>query len=661
MIDGGLKIALAGNPNVGKSTVFNALTGLKQHTGNWAGKTVENAAGECRITQETCMLMDIPGTYSLIARSKEEEVACDYICFSDADAVIVVCDAGCLERNLNLALQICEVTGNVIICVNLIDEAQKMGIEVDEKKLSRLTGCPCVKTAARSKKGIKELAEEINKIKKGEEKPPLKIDYGPEEEKIKKLEALLYGFKNPRWCAVKLLEGDSHICSEILKRAKNREEIEREREKCGACEIKSVERIYEKARQIADACIKNEEKPNKRRLIADRLLTGRFTGIPLMCLMLAAVFFITVTLANYPSELLEKGLNFLAEELRALLNLIRLPQMLVSLIIDGVCRVLFWVVSVMLPPMAIFFPLFTLLEDAGYLPRVAFNMDTAFKRCGACGKQSLTMCMGFGCNAVGVTGARIIDSKRERLIAIITNSMVPCNGRFPMMITLISLFLAARNSLLSAVILTGIILLGVAATFFTSWVLSKTVLKGVPSSFTLELPPFRRPKVGEVIVRSIFDRTLFVLKRAAAVAAPAGLVIWLLANISAGENTLLYHLTGFFEPAGKIMGMDGVILTAFILALPANEIVLPLCVMMYTAGGSLVQTTGGELFYVLTQNGWTALTALCVVIFSLLHWPCSTTLMTVKKETGSLFYTVLCAVVPTLLGAVICMLLRLIF
>lgn len=326
---------------------------------------------------------------------------------------------------------------------------------------------------------------------------------------------------------------------------------------------------------------------------------------------------------------------------------------------DGLYTTVAWVVSVMLPPMAIFFPLFTLLEDFGYLPRIAFNLDEVFRRCGAHGKQSLTMCMGFGCNACGITGCRIIDSPRERLIAVLTNCFVPCNGRFPTIIAMILVFLSAGSgavkTLTSGLMLTLFIIAGIIMTMAMSKLLSVTVLKGVPSSFVLDLPPYRVPKIGSVIFRSILDRTLFVLGRAVVVAAPAGIIIWLLANISSGDMSLLEHFTCFLEPFGKSIGVDGVIIAAFILGFPANEIVIPVMLMCYMSSGMLTDYAGlAELQSILTNCGWTAKTALCVTILCLFHFPCGTACLTIKKETGSLKWAALAFILPTAVGIILC-------
>lgn len=376
--------------------------------------------------------------------------------------------------------------------------------------------------------------------------------------------------------------------------------------------------------------------------------------------ILGIIFWITIVGANYPSQLLSNGLFYLGDKLEALLGSLNCNPTVTDMAVNGIYRVLAWVVSVMLPPMAIFFPLFTLLEDLGYLPRAAFNLDKHFRRANACGKQALTMCMGFGCNAAGVTGCRIIDSPRERLIAILTNNFVPCNGRFPSLITIITMFFTASvtgigKSFSSAIILLGVIVLGVAATLLASWLLSITVLKGVPSSFTLELPPYRRPQIGKVIIRSIFDRTIFVLGRACLVAAPAGLLIWILANASVGDITILSKLAGFLEVPGKFLGMDGTILLAFILGFPANEIVVPIIMMSYMSAGMLTEAESPEILKaLLVDNGWTWVTAICTMIFILFHFPCSTTCLTIKKETGSLKWTAAAILLPTAFGIVIC-------
>lgn len=602
-------VAVAGNPNVGKSTLFNNLTGMNQHTGNWPGKTVGNAQGYCKSEKYTYRLVDIPGTYSLIAHSPEEEVARDYICSGEADAVLVVCDATCLERNLNLALQIINLCQRVVVCVNLLDEAEKKGICINLEKLSKELGVPVVGTVAREKENLDGL--------------------------LKKLD----------------------VCVEMPCR-ENQEEANTElsTEEQAAFFVKQAEEIAKKTVSF------EQEEYYKRDRKLDRLLTSKRTGYPVMILLLAFVLWLTIAGANYPSLLLSAGLFQIQEELTKLFRFLGAPDWLHGVLVLGMYRVLAWVVSVMLPPMAIFFPLFTLLEDAGYLPRIAYNLDKPFQKCHACGKQGLSMCMGFGCNAAGVVGCRIIDSPREQMIAILTNNFVPCNGRFPTLIALITMFFIGTQgtigaSFVSAGLLTLLVLLGVGMTFCMSWLLSKTILKGMPSAFTLELPPYRRPQIGKVIVRSIFDRTLFVLRRAIAVAAPAGILIWILANVTVGDVSLLGHCTAFLDPFAHLLGMDGVILTAFILGFPANEIVMPIMIMAYMAQGSLMEMENLAAMKVLfVSQGWTWVTAVCVMIFSLMHWPCSTTLLSIKKETGSWKWTLLATVLPTGTGMLLCFL-----
>lgn len=658
---GDIVIALAGNPNVGKSTVFNALTGMNQHTGNWTGKTVATACGLFRKNGKNHILVDLPGTYSLFTHSVEEEVARDFILSGKADACITVCDATCLERNLNLVLQIIEITPRTVVCINLMDEARRKKICVDIPALARELGVPVVGTSARSGKGLDELIDAVDSLKSKNPAPLEPVHYGSGiEEALQILTPALDGISShPRRDALRILLGESKAPEKAQEAAKSADEVidrygltqEMIRDKSAVAAVMRAEEIYKK-------CVTADRQHSAADRKLDRIFTGR-AGIFAMLLLLALVIWITVYGANYPSELLFSAFDALGVRLRQLLSSLNAPEALTGALIDGVYRVLSWVVAVMLPPMAIFFPLFTLLEDSGYLPRVAFNLDHRFKKSGACGKQALTMCMGFGCNAAGVTGCRIIDSPRERLMAAATNGFVPCNGRFPTLISLISLFVAGAlpapfNSFAGAALLTLLIVLSVLMTFAACSLLSKTILRGVPSSFTLELPPYRRPQIGKVIVRSIFDRTLFVLGRAAAVAAPAGLIIWITANIKLNGTSIFSYCSDFLDPIARLFGMDGVILTAFILGFPANETVVPIMLMGYLADSSISQTDGAALHSLLTANGWDVGTAICVIIFMLFHWPCSTTLITVKKETGSMKWTLIAALLPTVAGLILC-------
>lgn len=657
-------IALAGNPNVGKSTIFNNLTGMKQHTGNWPGKTVSNARGYCRSEKRGYVLVDVPGAYSLRAASPEEELARDFICFGGADAVLLVCDGSCLERNMKLLLQVMETGKPVLLCVNLLDEAESRGIHIDLKALEGQLGVPVIGTVGREKRCRGRLLAALDALfDRPAEGAPYTVEYpAPVERAVAALLPLAGEPVGPapRFAALRLLEGEQSVAERAgpTLLAAARQQLEEQgldeeqlHDILAATLVGAGERICARAVENAGSGYGSRD----RRI--DRIVTSRRWGYPLMIALLALIFFLTISGANVPSQWLARGLFWVEDALAALLLRLGAPAWLRGLLVDGAFRTLAWVTSVMLPPMAIFFPLFTLLEDSGYLPRIAYNLDRPFCRCGSCGRQALTMAMGFGCNAAGVVGCRIIHSPRERLLAILTNSLVPCNGRFPTLIALITMFFMAGGSALGAALgLTGLILLAVGLTLLTTKLLSVTLLKGEVSAFVLELPPYRRPELGKVIVRSVMDRTLFVLGRAAAVAAPAGALLWLLANVQLDGAPLLMALAGALDPLGRLLGMDGVILLAFILGFPANEIVLPIAVMIYSMGGSLTEL--GELSTLgplLAENGWTAVTALCVMLFSLCHWPCSTTLLTIKKETGSAKWTALSALLPTALGALLCM------
>lgn len=680
------RIALAGNPNVGKSTIFNNLTGMHQHTGNWTGKTVANAKGECIYKEQKYTFIDLPGTYSIMSNSEEEEIARDYICFGNPDTTVVVVDATTLERNLNLVFQIMEITDNVILCVNLLDEAKKKKIKVDLKKLSSELGIPVVGTIARNKRTLDKLLESIKKACENKiEIIPKRVIYQEKiENAITKLTKVLkekYSLNENmyRWISLKIIDGEEKIIKSIEKNLEI--EILENKEIQSIIEnIKKdndfninykdiiISKIVETAEKISNkVCMFEDKDYSERDRKIDKILTSKKYGIPIMMLFLGLIFWLTIVGANYPSQFLFDIFSKFQEKLINFATYINCPSWLSDMLILGVYQTLTWVVSVMLPPMAIFFPLFTILEDLGYLPRIAFNMDGFFKKACCSGKQMITMCMGFGCNACGVTGCRIINSPRERLIAIITNNLVPCNGRFPFLITIATIFIAGTiegigASIISTISVMLVIVLGIFLTLIISKVLSKTILKGMPSSFILEMPPYRKPQFCKIFVRSIFDRTLFILGRAVAVAMPAGLVIWLFANIGINGSSILDLIVNFLDPFARLMGLDGYILTGFILGIPANEIVLPIILMCYLQGKALINIEDtfaiGEI---LRQNGWNILTAINVMIFTILHFPCATTLLTIKKETGKMRWVVLSFLIPTVFGIIICMLTNLIF
>ncbi len=677
-----VKIALAGNPNVGKSTVFNALTGLKQHTGNWTGKTVGVFSGQYKHNGKTYELVDLPGTYSLIPHSKEESVARDFLCFSDIDKILIVCDATALERNLYFVYQILELNKPTVICVNLLDEAKKKGIEIDLELLSYELGVTIVGAAAREEKGISEIK---NALGEKNNKKVKRIKYQESvEQALEYIYPVLFKLDlkevDKRWLSLRLLDGDEELFDSLkayltydlrenefinnaVKKAwsfLSENGIDKEE----LCEL-IAEDLYNEASKVSDRVTLSKHKTNiKKDLKIDRCVTGKYTSYFVLGIILFLVFYITIVGANIPSGILMDFFTKSESVIYSFLDEVGVSQFINDMVIKGGYRVLGWVVSVMLPPMAIFFPLFTILEDLGVLPRITYVLDSKFQKAKSSGKQALTICMGFGCNCVGVTGARIIDSKRERLIAILTNSFTPCNGRFPAIIKLISIFFisvfSVGNEFLSALFLSVVIVFSIAVTLFASNLLSKTILKGEKSHYILELPSYRKPQITKVIARSLVNRTIFVLGRAAVVAFPAGIIIWLLLNCS--DKSLLQGIISFLSPLGNFLGLDGEIVTSFLLGIPANEIVLPIVLMTYSDNSELISIESAEIISkILIENNWTVKTAVCFIMFSVFHFPCATTLFTVYKETKSIKWMLLSFLIPTATGVTICAILNFIF
>ena len=658
----GTVMALAGNPNVGKTTLFNSLTGMRQHTGNWPGKTVGLAQGKCRGRDVT--LVDLPGTYSLLSHSPEEQVARSFLCRGLAQQVLVVCDGSTLARNLVLVLQILEITPHVTVCVNLLEEARRRGFSIDLELLSQRLGIPVYAVEARSRDSARALMDAMASSPLGAH--PAAIAYPADVERaLEPIEAALPPGPLPRrFLALKLLEGDpellkeleNHVTEEAKEAARQAQQTLEKTLGPGRLSDVFTSAALSTAQALTRGVVTQTAAPGARRdRRMDRLLTSRLLGYPMMLLLLALVFWLTIVGTNSISDGLQWLLNQGETGLLRLFSLLKAPQWLTGLLVLGAYRTTAWVCAVMLPPMAVFFPLFTLLEDVGYLPRVAFLLDRPFALCHGCGKQALSMCMGLGCNAAGVVGCRIIDSPRERLLAILTNSFMPCNGRFPLIITLLTLFFSrALGSFSLALLLTGAILFSVVMTFAVTWLLSRTLLRGEPSAFALELPPYRMPQVGSVLLRSLLDRTVFVLGRALAVACPTGMLLWCLANCSIGNGNLLQWLSAALNPLGHALGLDGVLLLSFLLGFPANEIVLPIALMTYQAQGALTPLDLSSLLPILLSQGWTARRAVCMLLFTLFHWPCSTTLLTVRKETGSPLWTALAFLVPTAVGAALC-------
>lgn len=587
------KILLVGNPNVGKSSLFNNLTGLKQHTGNWTGKTVDYAIGSKEYKKEKLDFIDLPGTYSLNSYSEEEKVTCKYIEEEKYNLIIVVIDATTINRGLKLLKEVLNKNKNVILCINLIDEAKKKNIFISFSKLKKIFDIPVVPISAKNNYNIDKLLDEVINFK----------------------------------CQNESKDYDKLDVNDVVNEC-----------------VLFMEPVYaQKERKI------------------DKILTDKITGIPIMLVLLFLILWITIYLSNFPSDWLFSFFSYFEGILLKFFTFLKVPAIITNLLVLGIYKTVTWVISVMLPPMIIFFPFFTILEDYGFLPRISFNMDHLFCKCNTSGKQCLTMLMGFGCNAIGVTGTRIIESKKEKIIAVLTNVFIPCNGRFPTILALISMFLVVSSnrfftSSLSALFLTLIIIFSIIVTLIVSKILSLVLFKNEKSTFILELPQYRRPKFLSVITKAVWDRTLFILGKAIAISVPAGMIIYLFANFYIGNVTLLESLALKLNSIGLFLGLDGMILIAFLLGFPANEIVVPILLMGYLKTGVLTSYESlDSLKNILVTNGWTLLTAINFIIMSIFHFPCSTTFITIKKELGSNFWCLIAFILPLLIGIVLCL------
>ena len=593
-------VALAGNPNVGKSSIFNALTGLHQHTGNWPGKTVAVARGDYTFAAQAYALTDLPGTYSLQNGSEEERIAAEYLHGHTDACVIAVCDATCLARSLPLALQLIPRCRKLIVCVNLMDEARDRGIRIDLHALQSLLGVPVIGTCANQSEDIRRLKQMIRDV----------ID----------------GF----------VTGNPHVPERV-----------------------SPADCVRFARRLASQTVSAGSGRSGWQARLDRILTGKYTGIAVCAVLLLILFWLTLEGSNFISDWLQTGFDWLQSVLR--IACASWPRTLSGALIDGVYATAARVTAVMLPPAAIFFLLFSLLEDAGYLPRAAFLADHAFERCGTSGRQALTMCMGLGCNAVGVTGCRIMSSREEKLTAICTNAMMPCNGRFPVLLTMGTVLLGRGSSVLLALILTAAVCAGIGGTCAVSLLLSRILKRKSGAPFVLELSPYRKPQLKKILRDAVFGKTLHVLSRAVLVAAPAGLLLWWLGACEADGKSLLQCLADILDRAGRLLGLSGAILAGFLFALPANELTIPVILMLLTQQSTLNGIQGGDAAAMITAYGVTAKTAVCCLVFCVFHWPCSTTLLSIRRETGSLGWTLLAAAIPTAIGALLCMLINAVF
>jgi ferrous iron transport protein B len=668
-------VGLAGNPNVGKSAIFNTLTGGRQHVGNWPGKTIERAEGDFRHGEWQIHLVDLPGTYSLAAQSPEEIVARDYILSDEPDVIVDIVDATCLERNLNLTLQSLELTGKVVVALNLMDEVRRQGWEIDTEALEEALGVPVIPTVAVEGEGLPELVEEVVAVAKGQLRTePVSVDYGVTiEGYIQDLEADLDSLGidgQSRWLALRLLEDDpeivqafqkgdlAHFClredaapasPEALRAVLRRAARLREATHPDA-RIEIVRRRYELAHEVTHR-VARHLRPMETSLTErmDRIITHRIWSCPIMLAILVGVLWITIQGANIPSSWLGSAFAWLAEVTRDLLLSINAPWWVVGSLVDGLIVGTGTVIAVMLPPMIIFFTAFNLLEDIGFIPRVAFNLDRLMRAVGSQGKHTLVAMMSFGCNVTGVLSSRIIEGPKDRIVAIVTAPLVLCNGRFGAGLALIILFFGNRALQMTLIYL----FISVGAMLLATWILNRLLFRREPGGFVMELPPFRTPKWGQVIWRTLVHQVGHTMGRAIMIAAPATLLIWLLGNLPPGaafEQTAIGQLVRVLAPLGQALGLTGEMLVALLFTLPAKEIVVSSLAMTYGLQSTLADSQA-VLDY-LAQT-WTTLVAFSFLTFYMLYLPCLVTVWAIWKETRSLKWTIVSLLLPLMMASAI--------